>query len=378
MAMEYSSLLPLSLNPNYALELWNLSQIICLSLICYTDQFHMKDSTILIGHGSGGVLTHNLIDSIFARHFANSLLDEKNDSAIVETSSHTAFTTDSYVIDPLFFPGGNIGHLAISGTVNDLLVSGAKPEYLSAGFIIEEGFSIADLERIVLSMAEEAKRANIKIVTGDTKVVKRGQCDKLFINTSGIGRGISTVQQLWGSPQIEPGDQVIVSGSLGDHAIAILAARNALKFEQEVLSDVAPLNDLIEPLFDLYPNDIRFMRDITRGGLATVLNEITVDQNYGIALDEAKTPVHCQVQGICEVFGYDPLYLANEGKIVLIVRKNRAPEIIATMKKLPYGKECSIIGELTDEHRGRVVIKSVIGGSRVVDMLSGEMLPRIC
>ncbi len=340
----------------------------------------MPDQNILIGHGAGGRLSHNLIKNIFVRHFSNPRLSQLNDSSIVETTNHTAFTTDSYVVDPLFFPGGDIGKLAVSGTVNDLLVSGAKPEYLSAGFIIEEGFCIGDLEKVVISMAEESEKANVKIVTGDTKVVKKGQCDKLFINTAGIGKAIPSVKKLWKKPVLKSGDKVIVSGFLGDHAITILAARNNIKFEKEITSDVAPLNNLILPLFFLYPKDIRFLRDITRGGLATVLNEITEGTNFGIELEENKIPVRDEVNGVCEIFGYDPVYLANEGKVVLIVSADKAKEVERKMKTLPYGANSCIIGEITNNagRKGKVIMKSVIGGNRIVDMLSGEMLPRIC
>jgi hydrogenase expression/formation protein HypE len=338
----------------------------------------MNDKNILIGHGAGGKLSHKLIEKIFVKHFANNHLSGLNDSSIVETSQKTAFTTDSYVIDPIFFPGGDIGKLAVSGTVNDLLVTGAKPKYLSAGFIIEEGFSIEQLEEIAKSMAAEAKISGVQIITGDTKVVKKGQCDKVFINTAGIGVALPEVSQLWTPPNLKTGDKIIVSGNLGDHAIAVLAARNNIKFEQEVLSDVAPLCELILPLYEKFPKNLRFMRDITRGGLATVLNEITEKQSYGIELNEDDIPVRCEVLGICEVFGYDPLYLANEGKVVLVVDGLKASEILEAMKKLPYGQNSMIVGEVTENNPGRVSIKSVIGGSRIVDMLSGEMLPRIC
>lgn len=338
----------------------------------------MADQTILIGHGAGGKLSHELIESIFVKQFSNTLLSGLNDSSITDISGKTAFTTDSYVIDPIFFPGGDIGKLAVSGTVNDLLVTGAKPKYLSAGFIIEEGFSIEELEKIAQSMAEEAKDAGVQIVTGDTKVVKKGQCDKVFINTAGIGEALPEVKQLWARPELNPGDKIIVSGNLGDHAISVLAARNNIKFEQEVLSDVAPLCDLVLPLYESFAPALRFMRDITRGGLATVLNEITENQRYGIELAEDDIPVRCEVQGICEVFGYDPLYLANEGKVVLVAGAEQADKVLQTMRSLPYGQGSKIVGEVTDKNPGRVSIKSVIGGSRIVDMLSGEMLPRIC
>jgi hydrogenase expression/formation protein HypE len=338
----------------------------------------MSKDTILIGHGAGGKLSHNLIRNLFVKHFKNKFLDKLGDSSVVKTSSLTAFTTDSYVVDPLFFPGGDIGKLAVCGTVNDLLVSGAVPQYLSAGFIIEEGLPIDTLELIVKSMAKEARNANVEIITGDTKVVKKGQCDKLFINTAGIGKSMELASHLWARPDYKPGDKIIVSGNLGDHAITILAARNNIKFEQEVISDVASLNNLIIPLLEDYSASVKFMRDITRGGLATILNEVTENKPFGIELIEADLPIRNEVMGICEIFGYDPLYLANEGKIMLIVEENAANAVLEKMRSIELGKNAAIVGNITKIGAGRVSQQSVIGGSRIVDMLSGEMLPRIC
>ena len=338
----------------------------------------MMDNKILIGHGAGGKLTHNLIEQLFVRQFNNPKLNQLNDSSIVETSAHTAFTTDSYVVDPIFFPGGNIGSLAVSGTVNDLLVCGAFPQYLSAGFIIEEGLDIEILKKITESMSKEAKKANVQIITGDTKVVKKGQCDKVFINTAGIGRQIQSASHLSVPPKLKKGDKIIVSGYLGDHAIAVLAIRNNIKFENDVISDVAPLNDLLLPLLDEYASSIIFIRDLTRGGLATVLNEICNNTQYGIELEENAIPVRSEVNGVCEIFGYDPLYLANEGKVVMIAEEDNAEQLLSKIHSLPNGQNAVIAGEITEKAPGIVSLKSVIGGSRIVDMLSGEMLPRIC
>jgi hydrogenase expression/formation protein HypE len=338
----------------------------------------MLNQIISIGHGSGGRLTHQLIDEFFVRYFKNQYLDIRADSSIVKTSANTAFTTDSYVIDPLFFPGGDIGKLAVSGTVNDLLVSGSIPKYLSAGFIIEEGFPIADLEKIVQSMAEEAEKANVQIITGDTKVVKKGQCDKIFINTAGIGEGIESVSHLWRKPGFSAGDKIIVSGFLGDHSAAIMAVRNNISFEKELLSDVAPLNNLILPLFEKFGSGIKFMRDITRGGLATILNEICNNQEFGISVDETKIPIRQEVAGFCEIFGFDPLYLANEGKIVMVASNKLSEMILRMMQALPFGENSQVIGEMTTKNPGKVKLKTSVGSHRILDMLSGDMLPRIC
>lgn len=338
----------------------------------------MSTDTILIGHGAGGMLSHKLVHELFLKHFKSKQLAGLSDATIVKTTSQTAFTTDSYVVDPIIFPGGNIGKLAVSGTVNDLLVSGALPQYLSAGFIIEEGLPLETLEQIVKSMAREAKHAGVEIVTGDTKVVKRGQCDKLFINTSGIGKGIENMDHLWRKPELKAGDKVLVSGYLGDHAITILAARNNITFEEEIFSDAAPLNNLILPLFENFGHSIRFMRDITRGGLATILNEICEHQHIGVELNESALPVRNEVKGICEIFGYDPLYLANEGKVMMIVEQNAAEAVLGKMKESDLGRYCAMVGEITNSFPGKVRQLSLIGGSRIVDMLQGEMLPRIC
>ena len=338
----------------------------------------MSEKIIRIGHGSGGRLSSNLIEEIFLKYFKNSLLEDLSDSARIHLSEEEiAFTTDSYVIDPIFFPGGDIGQLAVSGTVNDLSVTGAIPKYLSAGFIIEEGFSISELDKIAASMAKEAKYAKVEIVTGDTKVVRRGQCDKLFINTSGIGVVPANRKHLKNQESIKTGDKIIVTGYLGDHAIAILAARENLSLDEQIVSDAVPLTGMIEEVLK-NPEDIKFMRDITRGGLATVLVETCKKKNFGILIKEKDLPIRQSVKAVCELYGFDPIYLANEGKIVMVVKADIAETILQILKKHKYGNNASIIGEIDNEHPGKVVMQSSIGGKRMVDMLSGEMLPRIC
>jgi hydrogenase expression/formation protein HypE len=333
---------------------------------------------ILLSHGSGGKLSHELISQLFVKYFSNTLLDAQTDSAIIHSpEGELAFTTDSYVVDPIFFPGGNIGKLAVCGTVNDLAVSGATPKYLSCGFIIEEGLHLEDLERVVKSMAEEAKKADVKIVTGDTKVVNRGKCDRIFINTAGIGLLEKSRRHISFGDGIKPGDKIIINGSIGDHGIAILAARESLSFRSEVASDCAPLNGLISKI-PCSPDQIKFMRDATRGGLATVLVELAENKKHGIVVDEEKIPVNEVVSGACEVFGFDPLYLANEGKVVMVVDGKVADDVVQALKKHPLGSQASIIGEIVDDHPEKVSLNTSIGGRRILDMLAGEMLPRIC
>jgi hydrogenase expression/formation protein HypE len=336
------------------------------------------NKTILLGHGSGGLMTSDLIRDLFVKYFNNPILDMLTDSAIVQVEDTLlAFTTDSFVVDPIFFPGGDIGKLAVCGTVNDLSVSGAKPLFLSSGFIIEEGFPIEDLEKIVHSMAGEAKQAGVKIITGDTKVVRRGQCDKIFINTAGIGLIEKRHACISKGTLIKPDDRIIVNGYLGDHEIAILSARENLLFEETVVSDVASLNQLIASLFEA-GIEIRFMRDITRGGLATVLAEISAMMNVGVQIDEQAIPVREQVTGICEIYGFNPLYLANEGKVLMIVAPGSAEPAIRLMQQYSIGKDARVIGKVTGTNSGKVLMKSLIGGTRIIDKLAGEQLPRIC
>ncbi|MDX1285932.1 MAG: hydrogenase expression/formation protein HypE [Draconibacterium sp.] len=337
-----------------------------------------SEKKILLSHGSGGKRSYDLIQDLFFRYFDNEILSKGTDSAILNLNNENlAFTTDSFVVDPLFFPGGDIGKLAVCGTVNDLAVSGAIPRYLSVGFIIEEGLDFGILERIVKSMSETAKLANIKIVTGDTKVVNRGKCDKLFINSTGIGDLESKFKKTGYGENILPGDKIIINGFIADHGIAVMSARNELKVQADVLSDCAPLNKLIQDVLEVCEN-VKFMRDATRGGLATVLAEITQNKDFGIYIREDKIPVRESVRGMCEFFGFDPLYVANEGKVLMIVPGDEAENVIKAMKKNEYGKDSQIIGEVVFNHPGKVVMQTQIGGKRIIDMLVGDQLPRIC
>ncbi|MCF8297488.1 MAG: hydrogenase expression/formation protein HypE [Saprospiraceae bacterium] len=337
-----------------------------------------EKNKILLSHGSGGKLTHNLIKDIFLKYFNNDILGKQTDSALLNIDTKDlAFTTDSYVVDPIFFPGGDIGKLAVCGTVNDLAVSGAKPLYLSASFIIEEGFPIDDLETIVKSMAKEAKKAGVKIVTGDTKVVDKGKCDKIFINTTGIGSLSKDRLEISSGSQIEIGDKIIVNGNIGEHGMAVMSARNELNFEANVESDCASLNGLIHNILWASKN-VKFMRDATRGGVGTVLCEIAGNKKFGIEIEETKLPISENVKGMCEIFGFDPLYVANEGKLIVIVPRKFANKVLTVMKSHELGKNSSIIGQIVKTNKGLVVLKTEIGGSRIVDMLSGAQLPRIC
>jgi len=334
--------------------------------------------TILLGHGSGGLLSANLIRDVFVKHFSNPILGVLSDAAIVKADQvMLAFTTDSFVVDPLFFPGGDIGRLAVCGTVNDLSVSGAKPLYMSSAFIIEEGLPIETLEKIVKSMTDEATGAGVQIVTGDTKVVKRGQCDKVYINTAGIGIIEKKYEHISFGRLNMPGDNILVNGYLGDHEIAILSARENITFEEPVFSDVTPLNHMISGMLEAGV-DIHFMRDITRGGIATILSEIAASQQFGILIDENLLPIREQVKGLCEVFGFNPLYLANEGKVALVVSQETTRLALEVMKSFREGISAAVIGNLTVSDKGRVLMKSAIGGTRIVEKLAGEQLPRIC
>ena len=333
---------------------------------------------ILLGHGSGGKLSHDLIDNLFAKHFSNPILNQQSDSAVIPLNgSHIAYTTDSFVVDPIFFPGGNIGNLAVAGTVNDLAVSGAKPMYLSVGFIIEEGFSYSELEKIVISMADDAKKAGVTIVTGDTKVVDKGKCDKVFINTSGIGILDKKNTRISSGSDIKPGDKIIINGSIGDHGMSVMAARNELNIKTHITSDCACLNHLISNALKS-SNSIKFMRDATRGGLGTVLSELVRGSDYGVQIDEDKLIVHENVRGLCELLGFDPLYVANEGKVVIIVGSDDAEKVLDSIKESPFGKEASIIGEISENHAGMAWLNTGVGGKRIIEMLSGQQLPRIC
>ena len=330
---------------------------------------------VLLAHGSGGKLSHDLIKESFVSAFSNPILDKLDDSAVFELNGRLAFTTDSYIVSPIFFPGGDIGKLAVCGTVNDLSMSGAIPLYLSLSFIIEEGLLIADLERIVNSIHKAAAEAGVKIVAGDTKVVNQGSADKLFINTSGVGivpPGIDI-----SGANARPGDKVIVSGTLGDHGIAVVSQREGLKFHVPVESDCAPLNRLVAEMLETSAN-LHCLRDPTRGGLATTLNDFAQQSQVGINLGEESIPVNKAVLAACELLGFDPLYIANEGKLAAVVAPADADKVLAKMKRNQYGHEAAIIGEVVSEHPGRVVMKTRLGASRIVDVLVGELLPRIC
>jgi hydrogenase expression/formation protein HypE len=331
---------------------------------------------ITLHHGSGGKQAHEIILSLFAKRFGMS--EPLTDSAILKEEGYIlAFTTDSYVVDPLFFAGGNIGKLAVCGTVNDLAVSGAVPQYISASFIIEEGFPLKDMEIIADSMADEARYAGVRIVTGDTKVVGKGKCDKLFITTAGTGLLKKEFEHISSGRNIRTGDRLIVSGSLGNHAIAVLGARNNLSFSSPVVSDCASLNHLIQSVLNEC-TQVHFMRDLTRGGLATVLYELVPMSKSGVLIEEASIPVDDPVKGLCEVLGFDPYYLANEGKILIVAGNTECEKILDILQSHPLGKNSSVIGEITDVNKGSVVLNPCSGGKRILDIPSGIQLPRIC
>ena len=333
------------------------------------------NDTILLAHGSGGKLSHELVEKKILPFLANPALNKLDDSAIFETSGRLAFTTDSYVVTPIFFPGGDIGKLAVCGTVNDLSMNGARPLYLSLSAIIEEGLPLEELERIIQSIKIAAEEAEVSIITGDTKVVNQGQADKLFINTSGIGV-IPLGVDISGA-NAKAGDKVILSGTIGDHGIAIMSQREGLRFSMTLESDCAPLNKLVSQMLEASPR-IHCLRDPTRGGLATTLNEFAKQSHVGIKVEEDKIPVKEEVKAACELLGFDPIYVANEGKLVAIVDPRDTDKVLAQMKQNGYGRDAAIIGEVTSDHPGRVIMKTKLGPSRIVDMLSGELLPRIC
>ena len=331
---------------------------------------------IVLSHGSGGKLSAELIERVFLPAFSNPLLDQLDDQAVLEINgSRLAFTTDAFVVTPLFFPGGDIGRLAINGTINDLAMSGARPLYLAAAFILEEGLAMAELQRVVASMSEAARSSGVQLVTGDTKVVNRGKGDKIFISTTGIGvidRPINI-----SASRAQAGDQIILSGYIGDHGMAILSQRENLEFEGLIESDCAALHELVYDMLDVSA-DLHCLRDPTRGGVATVLNEIAARSNVGMLIRETELPVRDAVRGACELLGLDPLYVANEGKLVAIVPSEFADPIVARMRANPLGADTRVIGEVVAEHPRMVLMKTEIGGTRVVDTLFGEQLPRIC
>lgn len=335
----------------------------------------MKEDKILLAHGSGGRLAHELVEKGFVKTLNNPLLAKLDDSAVFELSGRLAFTTDSYVVSPIFFPGGDIGRLAVCGTVNDLAMSGARPLYLSLSFIIEEGLPRDELKKITASVRRAAREAKVEIVTGDTKVVNRGSADKLFVNTAGVGL-IPEGVNISGS-NARPGDKVILSGTIGDHGIAVLSQREGLSFSTTLESDCAPLGGLVADMLAANRN-IHCLRDPTRGGLATTLNELATQSGVSIRIEEDRIPVREEVLGACEMLGFDPLYVANEGKLVAVVAAEDADPVLRAMRKNRYGKAAALIGEVKAENPGRVVMRTSLGASRIVDMLVGDLLPRIC
>ncbi len=336
-----------------------------------------RRETVVLGHGSGGRMSQELIAGVFLPSFDNPVLRAGDDAGVVRgiQPSSLAISTDCHVVWPLFFPGGDIGRLSVCGTVNDVSMMGARPEYLTAGFILEEGLEMKVLERVVASMRLAAEEAQVQIVAGDTKVVQRGKADGLYINTSGVGvlqPGIEI-----GGAGARPGDVIIVSGPIGDHGIAVLSARGELGFEAEVTSDIAPLNHLVQAMLQA-GDKLHVLRDPTRGGLATTLNEIACQSQVGMGIEEERIPVRPAVASACEILGFDPLYVANEGKLVAIVAPSAAEQVLAVMRETRYGEGAVVVGEVRAEPKGRVLMKTAIGSHRIVDVLMGEMLPRIC
>ena len=337
----------------------------------------MRHEKILLEHGSGGLLSNELVSNTFLPLFRNVFLEKLEDGAVFDiTETRLCFSTDSYVVQPVFFPGGNIGSLAVHGTVNDLSMCGGIPQYLSAGFIIEEGFPMKDLETIIASMAEAAEKAGVKIITGDTKVVSRGAADGIFINTSGIGT--ITYKSPIGISNIRPGDSVIINGTIGDHGTAILSVREGMGIGEGILSDSAPLNGIVEEILNACP-DVHCMRDATRGGLGAILAEIAQQTGLAITIDETLIPVKEEVRGACEIIGLDVLYLANEGKFAIFCPEQSAEIVLDIMRTNQFGRDAALIGTVTESSgRGRLILKTAIGGSREIDLPTGEIVPRIC
>ncbi len=336
----------------------------------------LQHETVQMAHGAGGRLSQTLMQRVFMPHLHNPFLDLLDDQAKLELpGGRTAFTTDTYVVSPVFFPGGNIGELAVNGTVNDLAVGGANPMYLSAGFVLEEGFSLVELETIVKSMADAARKAGVMIVTGDTKVVGKGQCDKIFINTSGVG----TVREgtTLSCRNLKPGDSIILSGTVGDHGMAIMTSREGLSFQSKIASDCAALNSMILAVLDVVPA-VHAMRDPTRGGVAATLNELAGSSSVGIEIDETTIPVKPDVRGACELLGIDPLHVANEGKLVLAVASEDAGTVVDILRSFEPGRDAVIIGSVVNDHPGMVVMRTAFGSRRIIDLPLGEQLPRIC
>lgn len=338
----------------------------------------VKDERVTLAHGAGGKATQTLVEAVFVDAFRNPALEAMEDGAtLAPTGGRTVFTTDSFVVSPLFFPGGDIGDLAVHGTVNDLAVCGARPVYLSAGFVLEEGLPIGDLRRIAASMAAAAERAGVAIVTGDTKVVQRGKGDGCYVNTAGIG--VLERDVALGAAAVRPGDAVLVSGPIGEHGVTIMLARGELDIEADLGSDTAPLHEPVAALLDAVPGGgVRVMRDATRGGVATVLNEIAQAARLGIVLDEAAVPVRPMVNGACELLGIDPLYVACEGRFVAVVDGDRADAALDALRRHPLGEDAALVGRVKEDPPGIVLLKTSFGGTRIVDMLVGDPLPRIC
>ena len=339
----------------------------------------LLDEQITLSHGAGGKSSHSLVEALFLQELRNPLLEPLADAAVFGAGNgggaRLALSTDSYVVKPLFFPGGDIGELAVNGTVNDLAMAGARPLCLSCGFIVEEGFSTADLRRVASSMGAAARAAGVDVATGDTKVVERGKADGLYVNTSGVG--VVERERELSPAAIRPGDRVLVSGTLGDHGMAIMVARGELELEVELESDTAPLHDLTAALLDA-TDHVRCLRDPTRGGLATVLAELALAAEVGVVIDEAALPIRPEVNGACEILGIDPLYVANEGKLAAVVAPEAAEAALAALRAHPLGADAAIVGEVREEPPGLVLLDTAFGGSRVIDMLAGDPLPRIC
>jgi hydrogenase expression/formation protein HypE len=337
----------------------------------------MNPDLILLGHGSGGKLSHQLLDDLIIPTLSGIAVAGQNDAALVEhAGQRLAFTTDSYVVDPIFFPGGNIGDLAVNGTVNDLAMMGAQPLWLSVGLIIEEGFSRQELAAILTAMRQAADQAGVRIVTGDTKVVPRGKADRIFINTSGVG--VFTHQLAIHGANARPGDKILINGTIGDHGIAVLAKREGLDLETDIVSDSAALHGLVAELVAEVGEAVHVLRDPTRGGVATTLKEIALQSQVGITLQEESLPLHDGVKGVCAILGLDPLYVANEGKFLAVVAAEAAPRVLELLRRHPLGARAAIIGEVTAATAGRVQLATQVGGLRGVEMLAGEQLPRIC
>jgi hydrogenase expression/formation protein HypE len=334
------------------------------------------DEVIRLAHGSGGEASRKLVRELVDTYLKNDIIDCLDDSAVLSVrEGNLAFTTDSYVVDPIFFPGGDIGSLAVHGTVNDLSMAGAKPLAITLGLILEEGLAVADLMRIMGSVSQAAAEAGVMVVGGDTKVVERGSADSIFINTSGIGMIPAGVEV--SSANAGPGDKVILSGTVGDHGVAVISRREGISFKTDIKSDSAPLNGLVEAMLGA-SSAIHAMRDPTRGGLATSLNEIAAKSGVGLLIDEAAIPVKPEVEHACEMLGFDPLYVANEGKLVAFVPSEDAERVLAAMRNDPHGRDASVIGEATPDKPGTVILNTAVGGQRILSPLSGELLPRIC